>query len=108
MATTLQIEALTRARNGTPCANDVQVIMEFAARGVPVDDIKPRLNVYTYNGWKALGKQVRRGEKSVRIVTWIPIAEKRDGAGKIIRKAGRRPKTACVFHESQVDPQGAR
>ena len=102
-ATEMQTEALDRARSGSSKRNDVAVIQSFAARGIPVDESEPRENVLTSLAWRALGRQVRRGEKSVRVTTWIPIEEKRSPNGKLLRKAGKRPKAACVFHITQTD-----
>jgi len=108
----LQQEALHRARDGFTMSNYPAIIKGFVDRGIPVDDIRPRENVFTYNAWKALGRQVRRrpadipkGQYGVTVTTWVPIGPKTDtDTGETIRKAGCRPKTATVFHISQTDP----
>ena len=41
-----------------------------------VSDILPRENVFTYHAWRALGRQVRRGEHGVKVTTWIPTERK--------------------------------
>ena len=50
----------------------------FAAAGIA--DVKPRVNVLTYNKWIAAGRLVRKGEKAVKVG---PFA---------------------LFHVSQTDP----
>jgi antirestriction protein ArdC len=78
------------------------------AKGIPEADIRPRENVFTYNAWLALGRQVRRGERGVKISTFVALEGKKD-AGNVdaVGKPGRRttrPWTATVFHISQTDP----
>lgn len=100
----MRAEALDRARNGESFANFPAIVAGFMERGIPESEIRPRENVFTYQGWRALGRHVRRGEHGVRVVTYIPIAETRDDAGEITRPAGRRPWSAVVFHVSQTEP----
>ena len=102
----MQEEAFSRAAGGRPNANYVAIIQGFMAKGLAADEIEPRVNVFTYNAWKHLGRQVRRGEHGIRVVTFIPIDEKLDSAGKVIRKGGSRPRSATVFHVSQTDEIG--
>ena len=97
----LQQASLGRAVSGQSCANYPAIFAGFMARGIPEGEIKPRVNVFTFNAWKAKGPQVRRGEKSVSVTTWISMRPK---AGDPDGKPGRRPKTAYVFHVSQTDP----
>ena len=96
-----QRDSLDRATNGRSLANYPAIFAGFAERGIPEAEILPRVNVFTYNAWKAKGRQVRKGEKSVRVTTWITMRPK---AGDPEGKPGRRPKTAYVFHVSQTDP----
>jgi hypothetical protein len=51
-----------------------------------------------------IGRVVKKGEKGIKVTTWIPINEKRDASGKVTRKGGARPRTATVFHISQTKP----
>jgi antirestriction protein ArdC len=70
--------------------------------------------VFTYNAWRALGRQVRRGEHGVKVVTFVATDrreapaddESTDGESKAAKRkgGGRRPWTATVFHLSQTDP----
>lgn len=99
-----QLAALQRAENGQTCQNDVVAVMEFAARGINPEDIRPRENVFTYNAWKALGRYVRKGEKGVALTTWIPVKDRE--TGELKTKDGKimsRPVTTYVFHISQTE-----
>ncbi len=96
-------ESLTRARCGQSWSNYPAIIQGFATKGIPESEIRPRENVFTYRAWRALGRQVKRGERGVRVVTYIPVEEKRNATtGEIVRPAGKRPWTATVFHVSQT------
>ena len=83
-------QSYNKAVNGRSVVNDAKVISQFAERGI---DATPRVDVFTYNIWRhQKGRQVVKGEKSVKIVTFIE-----DKYGK------KRPKTAFVFHISQTE-----
>lgn len=108
---TIQQEALQRARSSRSMANHLAVIEGFASRGIPESEIEPTVNVLTYHAWRAVGRQVRRGEKAVRIPTWVPITREVEDpeTGETVRQqTGRRPKAAYVFHISQTDSIEAR
>jgi len=94
-----QSEALANALQNQSTMNYSTIFEQFAERGI--DDIQPRVNVFSYNAWLAIGRQVRKGEHGVRIVTWIPMSKK-DAAGEA-QSIGRKPKTVSVFHVSQTD-----
>ena len=95
-------EALDRIESGFS-KNDALVVALFAARGIDPADVEPRVNVLTYRAWQAKGRQVCKGEKSVRLTVYIPIDEKRDAVtGKVTRAAGSRPWSSAVFHISQT------
>jgi antirestriction protein ArdC len=79
----------------------------FMAKGIVIEDIRPRENVFTFWAWQALGRRVRKGEHGVKATTFVAVAGKRadeptdDSKGK----AGyRMPRTVTVFHVSQTDP----
>jgi hypothetical protein len=103
----IQAEALSRAINPVgPATNFPAIIHGFIAKGIPESEIRPRENVLTYNAWRALGRQVRRGEHGVRVLTFLPGREREEvttGERKVARRASR-PWTATVFHVSQTDP----
>ena len=92
------LEALSRARQGNSVANYAAIYEGFAAKGIPASDIEPRVNVFTYNAWRALGRQVRKGEKGVKVFTFAPVTDK--DTGDVV---GKRPWTSTVFHISQTD-----
>jgi antirestriction protein ArdC len=84
------------------------------AKGIPEHEIRPRENVFTYHAWRALGRQVRRGEHGVKVVTFVTSKGKEDkdgvatndldGTDKPKIGGARRPWMATVFHISQTDP----
>ena len=93
-----QSEALERAQSGGSFRNDAIVRNEFLRRGIKAS---PRQDVFTYAAWLAQGRQVRRGEHGVKLLTWIPIPAKNAEAGR----ARIRPRSVSVFHRSQTDPR---
>ncbi len=95
----MQRASLSRATSGCSLTNDLAVIAAFAARGIVAT---PRVDVFTFNAWKALGRSVMKGEKSVRVTTWIPVQRKATDGTK--KDSGMIPRTACVFHISQTQP----
>jgi antirestriction protein ArdC len=96
MKSEYQQEALQRARGNNSMLNYETIIRGFMAKGIPSSAIIPRENVLTYGAWQAIGRQVRKGEKGVKVVSWI----------KTIDKNGlevMRPTSATVFHLSQTE-----
>jgi hypothetical protein len=112
----IQQEALARAASGQSLSNWPAILAGFTAKGISEGEIKARENVFTYHAWRALGRQVRRGEHGVKVVTFVAVADKdskeeidgiasNDMDGTNRRKGGyRRPWSATVFHISQTDP----
>jgi hypothetical protein len=109
----MQREALDRAVSGETLSNWPAIFAGFMAKGIPEDDIKPRENVFTYHAWRALGRQVRRGEHGVKVCTFVACEGKRDESEPTADEADepskakrgyRRPWTATVFHVSRTDP----
>lgn len=104
-----QAEALGRARDGLSVSNYAAIFQGFISKDVVESEIKPRDNVLTYEAWRAVGRQVRRGEHGVKINIYLTIAEKRnEETGEVERPAGRRPWITTVFHISQTDPANGR
>jgi hypothetical protein len=58
--------AYARAVTGTATTNYDAIFAGFIARGIPRNQIEPRVNVLTYKGWLGNGRQVRRGEHGVK------------------------------------------
>jgi hypothetical protein len=105
-------DALARIQASENEANYPAVISAFVARGIPAEQVLPRENVFTYRAWQAKGRQVKRGEKSVKIDVWIEYDKKgekgENGApatgpdGRPER--GRARRSVAVFHISQTEP----
>src|SRR5262245_16044658 len=103
----MQQEALSRAASGQSFMNLATIYRGFIAMGIPESDILPRENVFTYHAWRALGRQVRRGEHGVKVVTFVSTdrgAETADDDSTTKRRSRSRPWSATVFHVSQTDP----
>jgi antirestriction protein ArdC len=99
----LNQESLSRAVQGQSVANYSSIFTGFMARGIPEEQIKPRENVFTYNAWLALGRQVRKGEHGVKCVTFIVCEDKKREQVTGKKSSFRRPWTTTVFHVSQTD-----
>lgn len=103
IVTESMLESLKRAVSGESFSNFPAIFRGFVAKGIPEAEIKPRENVFTYESWRALGRQVRRGEHGVKIVTFIESKSKETDPDTGERKLIRRPWTSTVFHISQTD-----
>ncbi len=101
--TAQQDEALTRATTSEAFSNYPAIFEGFAGKGIPEDEIQPRVNIFTYNAWRALGRQVRRGEHGVQVTTWITCRAKKAEQQPDKSDSYRRPKQTTVFHESQTE-----
>ncbi len=97
-----QSEALSRATNNLSMLNYPAIYEGFAEKGI--SDVIPRENVFTYNAWRAKGRQVRKGEHGVKVVTWIDCKSKDIDPDTGEPKKYKRAKSATVFHISQTDP----
>lgn len=94
----MQAAALGRAREGRMCANDLLIVAAYAAKGI---DAHPRVDVFTFNAWKALNRHVKKGEHGIKVLTYThKDSVKSDG----ITKEYSFPVSAVVFHVSQTDP----
>lgn len=100
-------EALARAADGESERNYDALFTGFEAKGISPDIVIPRENVFTYNAWIALGRQVRKGETGVKLPeVFIPVTKKDEDHPKSEKKKMRfmRNRPAAVFHVSQTDP----
>jgi len=89
-------DALDRAENGNSMANFETIYDGFENMGIDADDIEPRENVLTYNAWRAKGRQVKKGQHGVKILTWIPASKTDKATGE---KVGFKvSKLVAVFH----------
>lgn len=103
----IQQQALNNAVNGQSLMNYAAIISGFAEKGIPQADIQSRVNVFTYNAWRALGRQVRKGEHGVKVCTYVKMEKKDDGSNDDDRAEGRSfraPRMTTVFHITQTDP----
>ncbi len=96
------LRALEKAITGQSMMNYQAIIEGFIAKGIEPDQIRPRENVFTYEAWRAVGRQVRRGEKGVSVVTFRECSKVDKETGEI--SAWRSPWHSTVFHISQTDP----
>ena len=72
-----------------------QILERFGQEAVEKYD--PQKNCFTYRAWQERGYQVKKGEKSLKSITFI---EEKDSVGNVIRK---HPRNVNLFFESQVD-----
>jgi hypothetical protein len=98
-------QALSNAVGNQSFANYDAIFEGFMEMGIPEEDITPRVNVFTYDAWLALGRCVRKGQHGVKVVTFVPmnLKDAKTGEDKFI---GRKPRTTTVFHISQTDKVG--
>lgn len=98
----IQQEALSRAENGITMSNYPAIFAGFMARGIPEEQIIPRVNVLSFQAWKAKKRFVRKGEHGVKIATVRHGIKKDDKTGQ--EKTYSFPWTVAVFHISQTEP----
>jgi antirestriction protein ArdC len=102
-------ESLLNAISRDSTMNYAAIVEGFVEKGISIDQIIPRENVFTFNAWKALGRAVRKGEQGVAIVTFVKCKGKAN-AGELAAADGQpgagyvRPVRTHVFHVSQTDP----
>lgn len=97
-------QSLMNAISRETTTNYQAIFDGFAAKGIPVDQIRPRENVFTFDAWRALGRTVRRGESGVKVITIKSVSKNVEGEGGEVTKVPvRKPKTTTVFHISQTD-----
>ena len=89
-------KSLARATQSSSFANYPAILAGFAAKGIPPNEIEPRVNVFTFAAWQQLGRVVDKGQTGVKITTWVQM--QKDG------ETFARPKTVSVFHISQTKP----
>jgi len=93
-------KALNRIQSNPSVANFSAVYAAFAEKGIPMDNIKPKENVLTFTAWKAKGRCVKKGEKGVKVVSWIEIEGKPAKQGE--KTTRKQPIRACLFHVTQT------
>ena len=95
-------EALHNATSRDSTMNYAAIIQGFVAMAIPIEDIKPRENVFTFKAWRGMGRTVRKGQHGVPICTFVPrsVTDKETGEVKEIRM----PRQTTVFHITQTEP----
>lgn len=94
-------QALVKAVTNESFANYETIIKGFVDKGIQAEEITPRVNVFTFHAWRALGRTVRKGEHGVKIVTIIPCEKNDRETGEKV--SVKKVKTTTVFHISQTD-----
>jgi antirestriction protein ArdC len=94
--------ALRRALQSDKSTNYSTIIEGFLSQGILAEDIKPRENVFTFLAWKALGRQVKKGEHGVKVVTMVPV-RKKHATDESDRENSLMPWRTTVFHVSQTE-----
>ena len=97
----LNNQALSNAINNESTRNYGAIYDGFLDMGIAETDIKPRVNVFTYKAWAAKGRQVKKGEHGVKVVTFVPMSKKDTKTGE--KHKFSRPRTTTVFHVSQTE-----
>lgn len=105
------------AFSGVSNASIIQVVTALEFRKAqeihPDCSCQPYEDVFTFHRWKALGQSVKKGEKSLRISSWVPRGGKRNGLPESLSEPERerigevklRPQTLCLFCRCQVEPK---
>lgn len=79
--------------------NSEIVIETFKSRGIPENEIKPKVNVLTFPMWKKNKRVVKQGERGIKISFLVPFNPKK------YNQHGREllmMKIKTVFHISQT------
>jgi hypothetical protein len=95
---------------GYSAASILQVQTALDARkeegAYPECECQPYEDTFTFNRWAAQGRFVKKGEKSLRIATFVPIDSKKQDAAPEVDGEGRtclRPTTAFLFCRCQTE-----
>lgn len=96
----IAIQALNRAENNESLSNYDAIYEGFKAIGIAEEDIEPRVNVFTFHAWKAKGRFVKKGEKGVKVITYIVVDKKQENSEETKKVKVKRQTT--VFHISQT------
>ncbi|WP_258086583.1 DUF3560 domain-containing protein [Xenorhabdus bovienii] len=98
----LAMEALNRAESNHSEANYDAIFAGFMEMEISEEDIEPRVNVFTFRAWKAKGRVVKKGEKGVKVITYILVDKKEENSEETKKVKVKRQTT--VFHISQTKP----
>lgn len=86
-------------KGSTATAGDIahQIMQRYGEEAVREYD--PLKNCFTFQTWKAKGFIVKKGEKALKTVTFVPTG-KVNSANKDVLI----PRTVCLFYHLQVEP----
>ena len=101
-ANQLASDSLHNATSRESTMNYGAIIRGFVDMNIPISDIKPRENVFTFNAWRGLGRSVSKGQHGVAICTFVPRRVTDNKTGEI--KETRMPRQTTVFHITQTEP----
>src|SRR5436309_239840 len=62
----------------------------------------PQVNCFTYRTWKAKGYFVKKGEKAIRSMTLVQVADENATEGER-EEVHKYPKTVYLFYYKQVE-----
>lgn len=93
----LMSEALSNYRGS---ANTAAMVLGEITKRWPAEasQYDPFQNCLPFRKWSELGFKVKKGEKSIRSITYI---EKKDENGNTLRSY---PRTVHLFYKTQVEP----
>lgn len=92
---------LIRIKSGDSVSNYPAIFSGFISKGIPEAEIKPRINIFTFNSWVTQGRRVKKGEHGVKCHTWIVSKSINKTTGEAT--TGKYPKKTTVFHISQTN-----
>ncbi|HED3891532.1 TPA: DUF3560 domain-containing protein [Morganella morganii] len=98
----IAIQALNRAENNESVSNYDAIYEGFKAIGIAEEDIEPRVNVFTFHAWKAKGRFVKKGEKGVKVITYIVVDKKQENSEETKKVKVKVKRQTTVFHISQT------
>jgi antirestriction protein ArdC len=99
-----QVQSLSHWRGSEKTA---EIVREEIAKRWGEKEAKqydPLKNCFTFQTWKALGYQVKKGEKAIRSITYVEVKDKGDREDKTDEEEVRKyPKTVYLFYKTQVE-----
>jgi antirestriction protein ArdC len=97
----IHADALQNALNNKSTMNYETIINGFVKMGIPLNEIFPRENVFTFKAWKALGRIVKKGQHGVKVLTFVKCEKIDEKTGNV--STYTRTWTTTVFHVSQTE-----
>ncbi len=92
-----QEQSFNKAVSNQSFSNYAPIFEGFIAKGIDINDIKPRENIFTFNAWLYVGRIVKKGEHGVKIVTVVKTEPTET------KKASSFIRSVTVFHISQTE-----